>query len=731
VVLAVNDWVSNPEAALRWASEALVSAASAETKATAWHAAAVAYLERGELDQASRAVRKAIAAAEPDAVHELHLLLAWIEQDKGNPDASMRHLDLAGPHLKAAALARARCLRGLNLCVAGEYEPALRELTSAVNGSRRHDDRHWLANALNARGVVKTYLRRWAAADRDLAEARELFVELGERERAAACVHNRGFVALQANELPAAVRLFEQAVADGLRVSGRPETMVDRAYAMIGAGLIAEAGDILIRAEELLDDAGRSMRLAEATLALGECAARAGRRELALATAWRAKELFRRQRRAGWLAAADSLRLRLAMTPDALPAAREVAKRCVRHGFLVEAAELRLAAARVAEPAAARRLLRPVEVNRTSGPNRLRALGWLARAKLAELDGDRRAVFSACRAGSRTGAGELAEVAIETAFDAGDPIAVLRWMGQVPVRTLIETLGQRAMLAYFWHGGLAALSIVDGRVRLHRLGGTAERIRADIDALRFTLGARVRTGRAHGLVTGAAARLDRQLLAPFRSLPRDRSLVVVPADGMGELPWAALRTCAGRPVSVAPSITAWLRAARIPSAGLTRRVWVAGPGLEHAEREVAHLHEKWGGRLLTGVDSTVDNVLSAMDSAGLVHLAAHGTYRADAPMFSSVELTGGALHGYDLDRLARAPRLLVLSACEGALAAPVLLRRGTVALIASTLPVADDAAVELVATLHAQLHAGASPAQALASAQQTHGDRGFVCIGAG
>ena len=123
--------------------------------------------------------------------------------------------------------------------------------------------------------------------------------------------------------------------------------------------------------------------------------------------------------------------------------------------------------------------------------------------------------------------------------------------------------------------------------------------------------------------------------------------------------------------------------------------------------------------MLSGRESTVDNVLAAMDGAGLAHIAAHGRY-------GGVELADGVLWPGDIDR---PPRLLVLSACECAL--DPLLPKGTRAVVASTLPVVDEAAVGLVTSLHANLRAGSGPAEALARAQVRHGDRGFVCVGAG
>jgi tetratricopeptide (TPR) repeat protein len=691
----MSDWVSDPDATLQWAAGVLTSRrVDSGTRARAWHAAAIAHMERGDLALARRAARHARTVAGP----ELSLVLAWIELDAGNTRASLRHLNAAQPHL-----ARTRCLRGLNLCVAGRYEPAHHELSLAVEGLRA--DRHWLANALNGRGVVRMHLRRFAAADRDLAAAAQLYTTLGERERAATCVHNRGCVALQAGDVPGALRFFDEAVTVGLQTSARPEALIDRAHALLTAGLALEAAEVLATAANQLGDTGRSMRLAEAWLGLARCARSP---ELALDAARRAAALFRAQRRPGWLAAAQSVEL--CVTLSTPPDARRVAGRCVRHGFLAEAAELRLA---VGTPD----LLRLVEAHRRSGPPRLRALGWLARARLADC---RRGVLAACRAGLRTGAvdvaGELVDTGLAALLPGGSPAVIFRWLAQVAVEDVVRTLGDAAMLYYVEHdGGLFAVSVVDGRVRLHDL--TTCRAH-DVEALRFGLGAR-----ADGVVERVARRLDRALVEPVREVVEGRPLVVVPSAVLHGLPWAALPSCAGRAVSVAPSVAGWLRASRV-GWSMDNPVWVAGPGLRHADREVAALHRRWGGTLITSRESTVDRVRSVLDGAGVVHIAAHGRYRPEAPLYSYLELVDGPLYGHDLDV---APRLIVLSACEAALSTPLF--PGTRAMIASTVPVADAAAVELVSAFYEHLQHG--PAEALARAQVGCGDRGFVCMGAG
>ena len=63
-------------------------------------------------------------------------------------------------------------------------------------------------------------------------------------------------------------------------------------------------------------------------------------------------------------------------------------------------------------------------------------------------------------------------------------------------------------------------------------------------------------------------------------------------------------------------------------------------------------------------------MLSALDGAWLAHIAAHGNFRADNPLFSSLMLDDGPLIVHDLERLNRAPYWLVLSCCDSGVTRP-------------------------------------------------------------
>ena len=113
--------------------------------------------------------------------------------------------------------------------------------------------------------------------------------------------------------------------------------------------------------------------------------------------------------------------------------------------------------------------------------------------------------------------------------------------------------------------------------------------------------------------------------------------------------------------------------ARSPGAGARHRhvVLARGPGLVSDGAEIPELAKLYNDvTVLDDTAATADKVLSTLDGAWLAHIAAHGIFRADSPLFSSLRMHDGPLTVYDFERLNRAPYRLVLSSCEGAVLAP-------------------------------------------------------------
>src|SRR6185312_7743612 len=114
---------------------------------------------------------------------------------------------------------------------------------------------------------------------------------------------------------------------------------------------------------------------------------------------------------------------------------------------------------------------------------------------------------------------------------------------------------------------------------------------------------------------------------------------------------------------------------------------------------------------LLGPAATVDAVTTSLQKASLLHLAAHGTVRADNPLFSSLRLFDGPLTVYDLERLHHRADTVVLAACESGrdvvLAGDELLglsasflSRTTRRVVASVVPVPDAATAPLMVRFH-------------------------------
>src|SRR6202012_5781365 len=131
------------------------------------------------------------------------------------------------------------------------------------------------------------------------------------------------------------------------------------------------------------------------------------------------------------------------------------------------------------------------------------------------------------------------------------------------------------------------------------------------------------------------------------------------------------------------------------------------------------------------------------------HIAAHGTFRADSPLFSALRLDDGPLTVYDLERLRRGPRRLILSSCDSGVAAPAgadeglglassLIPLGTAGVVASVVPGNGVGWAPLGVALHRERRGGASLAEALRDARRASESDAmtlatgwsFICLGA-
>jgi CHAT domain-containing protein/tetratricopeptide (TPR) repeat protein len=279
-------------------------------------------------------------------------------------------------------------------------------------------------------------------------------------------------------------------------------------------------------------------------------------------------------------------------------------------------------------------------------------------------------------------------------------------------------------------GSLHVLVCARGKVRQIAAGQANDAVKAG-DFARFAL-RRLARSRPGDDLSGPLAVLDKAgpalqqaLLGQAVRHLGDGPVIIVPTGKLHPIPWALLPALKDRVISVAPSASAWMRA-HTASAPEHRHVTLArGPGLATDGAEVplvARLYDDV--TMLEDTAATADKVLAALDGAWLAHIAAHGIFRSDSPLFSSLRMYDGPLTVYDFERLNRAPYRIVLSSCDSGVLAPAganellglvssLLPLGTAGIIAAIVPLNDQAVVPLMVDLHRRLGAGQTLAESI------------------
>ncbi|MGD0808159.1 MAG: CHAT domain-containing protein [Acidimicrobiales bacterium] len=317
------------------------------------------------------------------------------------------------------------------------------------------------------------------------------------------------------------------------------------------------------------------------------------------------------------------------------------------------------------------------------------------------------------------------------------------------VDAISEDLGDKLLVEYAPVGDhLVAVVLYRGECRLVELASLPE-VRHAVASLRLALQAALATSPSRVALEalGAAGTAVQGLVLAPLVLPRTDEVVVVADGPVASTPWALLPDLAGTTLVVATSAEAALRPPKHPPPSELRVLTLAGPDLRYAEEEAEAVSAIWRGsaRLLKGAQADVTAAKAAMRTADVVHVAAHGVFRGDNPLLSSIRMSDGPITGDELAQATRAARLVVLSCCNSGMAdasgiglSRLLTGAGATAVVASVSPVSDAGSVELMTALHSELVQGANPARALTTARHTvrgplrsPSSAGFACFGNG
>ena len=311
---------------------------------------------------------------------------------------------------------------------------------------------------------------------------------------------------------------------------------------------------------------------------------------------------------------------------------------------------------------------------------------------------------------------------------------------------LQEDLGAETALVEYTSldGRLLAFVVTDARIEVVRDLGTEREAEEALAGLRFQIdslrhGAAAMRRHLPLLTERARAHLQRLydlLLRPLEARLGSRRLVVVPHRALNYVPFHALHDGAAyvverREVCYAPSAVVLRHCLACPEVEWRRAalVGVADERIPRVRDEVRALAPLFPAAVaLLDEQATLKAVRRQAPESDVLHLACHGQFRPDNPLFSSLRLADGWLTVREAAALDLRCGLVTLSACETGVSAVapgdelIGLARGFFAagapsLVLSLWTVDDDATADLMTDFYTRLRDGASPAAALRQAQ--------------
>lgn len=244
-------------------------------------------------------------------------------------------------------------------------------------------------------------------------------------------------------------------------------------------------------------------------------------------------------------------------------------------------------------------------------------------------------------------------------------------------------------------------------------------------------------------VTARLQELYHQLIAPIVSKFRGNRLVIVPHGILHYLPFHALHDGTEYlmdryMVSYAPSgsIYALCRRKRANTEGPSLLMGVSDKRTPWIRQEIRSVAEvlpnpviRMGSRATSAALKTEGGV------SRFIHIATHGLFRRDNPMFSSVRLADSYLNIYDLYELSLPAELLTLSGCGTGLSVVAagdellglirgLISAGATSLLLTLWDVNDRTTAEFMTDFYRRLHAhgdkGSALRQAMLGLRESH-----------
>lgn len=181
-----------------------------------------------------------------------------------------------------------------------------------------------------------------------------------------------------------------------------------------------------------------------------------------------------------------------------------------------------------------------------------------------------------------------------------------------------------------------------------------------------------------GLRRGAnhyLSELYRELLEPLQPVLQGKRLIIIPHDLLHYVPFHALWTGEDyvidrQEVSYAPSASVFrlCQQKQTPTAGRVLVLGVPGRTMPYVELEARLLKNLFPDSHVLMRDLATREALDNLASGSrIIHIAAHGLFRYDNPLFSALRLSDSWLNFYDMYRLRLNADLVTLSGCHSGL----------------------------------------------------------------
>ena len=233
------------------------------------------------------------------------------------------------------------------------------------------------------------------------------------------------------------------------------------------------------------------------------------------------------------------------------------------------------------------------------------------------------------------------------------------------------------------------------------------------------------------------------LLRPLELYIGDRDIIVSPAGNLYYVPFHALKAgCCyvieSREIVYSPGASIWQAMNARPERKLNNSLLVGYadetiPMVEHEIEELGDVVKQ--PKILSGGEATFAAFTRSAPDFDLLHIACHGRFRPDNPLFSSLHLADGWVTVRDITTANLRAELVTLSACETGLSkvfagdeilglARGFLSAGAGALVLSLWAVNDRAALSLMKNFYEELQRGQTIAASLRTAQLNFIDRG-------